>query len=454
MNSTIDTPGVADLRARAHALIAMAEPGEQIEVVLSRGASTGIRVHGGEVESLTSADSSGAGIRVVSEGRLGFAHCGTLDDEVLEATLAEARDNARFGEPDEFNGIAEPDGVPVVPRDAWNQAVLDLPMEERIGMALDLERRVLAADPRIVGTRVTRYGDGWAENVLVSTEGIDSADRASSCSISTQVLSRDGQETQTGFAHDAARDPADLDLDEVVAEAADRATRLLGARKPSSGRMSIILEPRLAVTLLGIVAGMLAGDSVLKGRSPFGDRVGERIASPLLTLTDDPTRIESLGSEQTDGEGLACRPTPLIVRGELEQFLRDSTTARRMGTTSTASAVRGVRSLPRVGAQVLVMAPGHDDLDSLIGSTARGLYVSSFSGLHSGVNPVSGDFSVGADGLMVRDGSIAEPVRELTIASTIQRLLSDIVAVGQGEWLTSGHYGCSLVIDDVAISGA
>ena len=444
-----------DLIDLADALVARAEPGEQVEVLVSRATRTTVRVYGGEVESLTSADSSGAGVRVVRDGRLGFAHCGSLDPAVLADTLAEARDNCTFGEPDEFNALAEPDGVPVVARDAWSESVVANPVDRKVEVALELERRVLDIDPRVTGARSTSFGDAWGESAIVSTTGIRGVDRGSSCSVSTQPLAHQDGATQTGFAHDGGRDPGALDLDRVATEAVDRATRLLGATKPPSGRLTIVLEPRLAMTLLGIVSGMLAGDVVVKGRSPFGDRVGELIASPLLSLVDDPSNTESLGSEEIDGEGLACRPNALIADGVLQGFLRDSYTGRRTGLGSTASAVRGTRSLPGVGAQVLVMSPGARPQADLIGSTDLGLFVNSFTGLHSGVNAVSGDFSVGADGLMIRDGALAEPVRELTLASTIQRLLLDIAEVGADlEWLTSGHAAASLVIPDVAVSGA
>jgi PmbA protein len=414
-----------------------------------------VRVHDARVESLTSADTSGAGIRVVRDGRLGFAHCGSLDPTVLAETLAEARDNCAFGEPDEANGLAEPDGVAVQPRDAWSEAVIAVDVDRKVELALELERRALSLDPRVRTARTTAYGDAWGESAIATTTGIRGVDRGASCSISTQPLARDGAETQIGSAHDAGRDPAALDLERVAHEAVERSTRLLGATKPPSSRLTIVLEPRLAMTLLGITAGMLAGDVVEKGRSPFGDRQGERIASELVSLVDDPTSVESLGSEEIDGEGLACRRNELIVDGVLQGFLRDSYTGRRTGLGSTASAVRGTRSLPGVGAQVLVVHPGTRTLEQLIASVDHGLFVNSLTGLHSGVNPVSGDFSVGADGLMIRDGALAEPVRELTLASTLQRLLLDVAEVGGDlEWLSSGHGAASLVIPDVAVSGA
>lgn len=444
----------AELFGRADQLIATAQPGEQIEILMSRSTSNSVRVHGGEVESVTAADSSGAGIRVVSNGRLGFAHCGSLDPEVLHETLLEARNNCAFSEPDSANGLAEPDGVPVIPQDKWSDEVLSLSADEKIELALDLERRVIARDPRVVGARTTAYGDGWGESILVSTQGIRVSDRGSSCSIATQPLVQSDSETQIGFAAEGGRNPHALDLDEVATEAVERATRLLGAVKPKSAQLTIVLEPRLAVTLLGIVSSMLTGSAVVKGRSAFADRLGESIASGLLTLTDDPTASESLGAEAVDGEGLACRPNLLIDNGVLDRFLYDTYSANKAGTHSTASAVRGVRTLPGVGAQVLVIEPGEQSLEELIGHVDHGLFVNSLTGLHSGVNAVSGDFSVGSDGLMIRSGELAEPVKEITIASTIQRMLLGITAVGGDfEWLNSGDGGCSLVIDGVSVSG-
>lgn len=447
--------GTEDLAALARQLIDAAQPGEQMEVVLGRSTSTSVKVYGGDVESFTSAGSNGAGVRVVRDGRQGFAHCGSVDMEVLVETLAEARDNLQFSERDEWLAVAEPDGVEPVVQNGWSDAVVDFPTEDKIRLALELEAQVCGIDPRVANARSTGFSDGWGATVVASTNGVLIGERGASCSVSTQPLARDGDETQSGWAADATRDPAELDLERVAAEAVERAVRLLGATKPPSMRTTMLLDPRLALTLVGLVAGMLSAEAVIKGRSPFADRVGERIASPLLTLVDDPTRTESLAAETWDGEGLACRPTPLLLDGTLQGFLHNSYTARRSGTVSTGSAVRGVRSLAGAGPQLLVVSPGERSFDALVASIDDGVLVTSFSGLHSGVNPVSGDFSVGADGLRIRNGVIAEPVREMTVASTMQRLLLDIREVGGDfEWVQRGSGACSLVIDDVAISGS
>jgi PmbA protein len=337
--------------------------------------------------------------------------------------LEEARDNARFSETDPHVGIAQPDGIAPVDIDLWRDEVEATSNQAKIDMALELERRVRDAHDRITGVRVAGYGDSVGSFALASTAGISAATRATSSSISVQALALDGERTQTGYAYDGARSPSALDMDRVVSRAVSQTVDLLGSTKPKTATVDLVLDPHLAATVLGLVAGTLTGDRVLKGRSPFVDRVGETIAHPALTFLDDPTNPHSLGADSHDGEGLACRRVPLVENGVLQGFLHDSYTGRRSGAGSTGSAVRGTRGLPSPGLQALAVEPGAGTLDELIADVEEGLMVFSLAGLHSGVNPVSGDFSVGVEGRMIRDGQLAEPINECTIASTLQRLL-------------------------------
>ena len=435
-------------------VVAEARGDEQVEAFVGSSTSTSVRVHGGEVESLTQATTAGIGVRVVLDGRQGFAYAGTLDPAVIAEVLAEARDNAAFAEPEDWVGLAEPDGVAPPDVDLWRDGLAAMPTDRKLELALDLERAVRERDPRIVGVRVAQWGDGSGVGAVVTSTGIAVTGRSTGCHLSVQALAEDDGDTKTGYGVSVGREPADIDLDAAADEAADRTTRLLGAVQPASGVVTLVLEPRMAATLLGVVAGTLDGESVLKGRSPFADRVGEAIASPLVTLVDDPTDARSLGADSHDGEGLATRRIPLITGGVLQGFLHNSMTGRRAGVPSTASAVRGYRSTPGVGAQALAIAPGAGTLDDLVAGVDHGVLVQAMSGLHSGVNPVSGDFSVGVEGLMIRGGARAEPIREATVASTLQRLLLDVSAVGgEVEWTPGGTGAAALVIPGVTLSG-
>jgi PmbA protein len=446
---------VTDLLDLAQGLVARAEPGEELEAYVARGTSLSAKAYDGEVESFTSAETFGVGIRVIRDHRPGFASAGSFDPAVLADTLAEARDNARYAEPDEWAGLVTPDGVEPPTMDLWRDDLATTSTEAKVQMALDLEAAIRGADPRIFGVRTASYSEGSGEAAVASSTGLAVGSRGTSCSLGASALAREGDDTQIGGGSTVGRGVADLDPDEAADDAVLRATRLLGAKQPPTARLTIVLEPRLAATLLGIAGGTLTGDRVLKGRSPFADRVGEAIASPLVTLIDDPTDPRSFGADRHDGEGLATRVNPLIEGGVLCGFLHDGYTGRRSGTASTGSAVRGSRSTPAPGCQALVMTPGDRSPEDLLAEVDLGLFVQSLNGLHSGVNAVSGDFSVGADGLMIRNGALAEPVREITLASTLQRLLLGITAVGNDlEWRPGGTTAATMVITDVSMSGS
>jgi PmbA protein len=195
---------------------------------------------------------------------------------------------------------------------------------------------------------------------------------------------------------------------------------------------------------------------VLKGTSLFADRLGQHVAAPGFTLSDDPTRAEAWGASALDDEGLACRRTVLIEDGALQAFLYDTTSARRAGARSTASAVRaGYKSAPGVGGRAIYLEPGAMSPEQVLAHVGDGLLVQSLSGLHSGVNLVSGDFSAGAEGLLVKDGQLAGPVREITVASSLQRMLQGVAAVGNDiQWLPSSAAGLTLAVAEMAMSGA
>jgi PmbA protein len=446
---------MTDLLELAQRVAANATPGEQVEAYVAQGTSTSVKVHGGDVESLTQATSAGIGVRVVRDGRQGFAWAGSLDDAVIGEVLAEARDNAAFAEPEAWVGLAEPDGVKPPDVDLWRDGLAGMATDRKVDLAVELEKAVRARDPRIVGVRASQWGDGTGEAAVATSTGIAVSGRSTFCHLAVSALAEADGQTQTGYGLSVGRDPGDIDLAEAADDAAERATRLLGATQPDSGTVTLVLEPRMAATLLGVVGGTLNAESVLKGRSPFAERVGEQIASPLLTLVDDPTNPVSLGADSHDGEGLATRRVVLIEGGVLQGFLQNTATGRRAGTPSTASAVRGYRSTPGVGAQALSVSLGNGTLDDLVAGVDHGLLVQSMNGLHSGVNPVSGDFSVGIEGLMIRNGALAEPVREATIASTLQRLLLDIAAIGgEREWTPGGTGAAALVVPGVTLSGA
>lgn len=437
--------GVEDLQAIADAIVAEAHPGEQIAASLVRSSETDIRVRNQEIEHFVSAQSQSVSVTVIQDGRTGSSSAGAFDEKSWRDVLAEARENATFGTPDEFAGLAEPDGVAIVEQKLWDDELAAFPTDKKIEIAKELERLVLAEDARVRIDDVN-YSDGSTEEASATTLGIRSSSRSNSCYATVSVLVDDNGETQTGWAYALGDNPLAFDLPAAAKKAAQRATRLLGAVKPSSKVTTVVLDPMVTAQFLGIIGSTLNGESVSKGRSIFADRIGEQVASPLVTLVDDPTDSRSYFARETDGDGLAARRNVLIENGVLKMFVHDAYSARRMKTKSTGNAG---------GCVALQLSPGTHTQEELIAQIADGVLIDSVQGLHSGVNPVSGDFSTGASGLIIRDGKTAEPVREFTIASTLQRMLLDVQAIGcDVDWLPMRAAGVSLVITGVTMSGA
>lgn len=455
-----------DLQALADSILAQARPGEGMEVYVTRGTETEVRAYEGEVESLTSADSSGVGIRVLlnqgdgdgdrgAGSQVGFAWAGSLDQSVIAATLADARDNARFATPDPDVVLAEPDGVAATELDLWDDGAASTPIEKKVALAIELERATRAADPRVRQVSSADYSDSRVEVALATTTGISSSRRRTNAFLSVDAIVGEGADTQTGTGFTVGRGPGDLVPDEAMDDAVSRATRMLGAQKARSAHCTVVFDPRVVSTLLGVVASALSGEAVVKGRSFFAGRIGEVVAAPSITLVDDPTDARAYGAASHDGEGLACRRNVLISDGMLRMFVFDTVSARRAGAVSTGSAVRGgFAGMPSAGCRALVLSPGAKGHDEILAAIGEGLYVQSVTGVHSGVNPVSGDFSVGAEGLMIEGGALGQPVREVTVASTLQRMLQSVVEIGGDlRWLPGVAAGQTLAIADMALSG-
>ena len=448
-------PELLDLAQR---VAGAARAGEEVEAYVVRSRETEVRVFDGEVESLSMAGVEGVGVRVISDHRQGFAWAGSLEPAVVDETLGEARDNAAFGEPDEWNGLPAPadfDTVTPASLDVWRESLLSVPPDDKVALALELERATCAADTRVRGVESSGYGDAAVEVAVASSRGVTSTSRRTMCSCSSFAMAGDGDETRTGYGFSAGRAFDDLDAADAASTAAERAVRLLGAAKPRTQRLPVILDPLVTRSLLAIVGSALGGEAVLKNRSMFVGREGEQVAAPAVTLRDDPTRPDALGAASHDAEGVPTRPVDLIAGGVLRGYLQNTYTGRRSGAATTGSAVRGgFKSTPGVGARALFLEPGPRGPEEIYASVPVALYVQSVSGLHSGTNPVSGDFSVGAEGLMMRDGAFAEPVREVTIASTLPRILLDVGDIGADlTWLPGGGAGMTLLVRQMTMSG-
>ena len=442
-----------ELLTIADSIVSRANAGEEVEAYVSRVRETSARAREGTVESLEQATSGGVGVRVVVDGKQGFAYVGSLDPSAVASALDDARDNAQFATPDEANGLARPDGVEPASLQLYDDQLADLDTAQKIEFALAIEAAAVAV-PGVASVSLAEFSDMLVEKAIVTTTGLRITDGKTRAGAVAEALAVDGAERFEAYAVSSGLRLAEVDIEGTGRLAGERAAGLIGARKPESRRVTIVLDPWMTADVLEVIGGTLTGEAVLKGRSLFADRVGDPVAVPGFTLVDDATDARATSASRYDGEGLASRRTPLIEDGVLQGFLHASWSARKAKTSSTASASRGYSSTPSTSARALQLAPGALSDDELLAAVGDGVYVQFMSGLHSGVNPVSGDFSVGMNGRLIKGGQLAEPVREATIASTIQRMLLDVVAIGRNIQWFGGTGAPMMAIEGVSLSGS
>ncbi len=438
-------------------VLTQALPGEALEVYGVDRAETTVRAQDGDVESLSRSRSRGVGIRVLADGAFGYAHTSDLGEEALAATLAAARRNAAAADPDEANVL--PDAADAAPlAGLLDPTAAEVGVDERVALALELEAAVRAAGPPAKGVDAAIVGDGIGEEAIATTSGIrDRVERSEAYALVEALCEAESGAT-SALGVRFTRSPRTLDVAGAAAEAVERAARLLGGRKPPSGALTVVLDPQVTAELLGVLTGALNAEAVQRGRSLFAGRVGERLAPAHVTLVDDGRHPEGPSSAPRDGEGVPTGRTVLLEGGVLAGFLHDSRSAAREGTASTGNAVRrGHQGPPSVGPSNGYLEPGTASPEVLLAEAGEAFYCQQVMGLHSGADPASGQISVGASGLMVRDGALAEPVREATIAGTIPDLLAGIVAVGRDLRfvpVAGGMGGQTLLVDGLTLSGS
>ncbi|HYI35730.1 MAG TPA: TldD/PmbA family protein [Thermoleophilaceae bacterium] len=435
---------------------ALAAGAGDAEAWVESSTSRQIRVYDGEVESLSDSGGRGIGIRAFIDGRTGYAYGTDLEPGGLRAVAERAHALAAIADPDEYAGLPDETGTTDVPG-LESAAMGEWDTERKVELALAVDR---AARSRAGVSQVenTVYSDGEGTVAIANSRGFAASATSTQAWAYSSAFAGQGEDLMTGMGIGLGRDPGELDPEAIGLEAADRALALVGARQPSSRRCPVVLDAFVAASFAGFIGAMLSADSVQRGRSLFAGKQGEEVAEAAFVLTDDGRHPDGPASSPFDGEGAATRRTPLIAAGKLDGYLYDSRTARKDGRATTGNAGRGsYRSQPSVGTNNLIVEPGSGSLEDLVAQAGEGLYVTEVSGLHSGVNPVSGTFSVGASGRLIEGGELGTPVREITIASDLVGMLKAVRAVGgEPRWIPLGGsvQAVPLLIGEMSVSGS
>ena len=435
---------------------------DQFEIYLASALSNEIEIFNSKIETLSFSDSIGLGVRVFRNKAIGYAYTAVLEENKIDDCIDKAILNSGITKSEENNYLPEPEEFMYKKKYIDDRALYDpdfnnYDTRQKVGLAKKLETLTKGKDKRIVSINSVMYGDGISETAILNSSGFFDSYRTSVCFIYASAIARENDDTSTGDFFSSGRNPGQLDLEEVAFQTAKRSTAILGGKKIKSQKVDLILDPVVSAQFLGVIASGLTADSVQKGKSLFKDKIGEKIFSIDIDIFDDGTMPSGLSSRPFDGEGVFKGKTEVFEKGSLKTFLHNTYTARKDKVLSTGNASRSsYRSTPDVGLSNFYICPSKTPFDSLLSGINRGFYILDIIGLHSGTNPISGQMSVGAKGLLIENGKLSYPVKEVTIATDILTFCRNISKVADDlKFIPAGGYfgSPSILVKDITVSG-
>lgn len=433
---------------------AMAAGATDAECTISEGEEFSANVRLRELETLKEAGSRAVGLRILQGRHTGSAHTSDFSAEGLRHMVRSAIELAEITGEDPHAGLPDPSDLGSIPGDLglYSSDVERLETELKIDTARRAEDAALRSDPRITNSEGASFDTYLGSRAFANSRGFAGEYRSSYCSLSVVPVARQGESMERDYWYSTARSLAGMEQPEDVGRiAAQRTLRRLGAVKVETKKVPVVFEPRTARTLLGHIFEAVHGGAVYRNESFLAGRLGERVASGKLTVIDDGSMPGLFGTSPFDDEGVPTRRTVVIENGVLRSYLLNTYTARKLGLKTTGNASRGLAGNAGVGNGNLYIEKGDRSPGQLIAGIQDGFYVTELMGF--GANIVTGDYSRGAAGLWIRNGELAFPVSEVTIAGTLQQMLLNLEAVGADFEFRGSMAAPTLVVAEMTVGG-
>ncbi len=436
---------LADLIARARTAGA-----DAADAVLISGTSLSVQRRLGATEHVERSEGRDLGLRVFLGQRAAMVSSSTMDPGSFKELAERAVAMARVVPEDPYAGLAEGAAPPEL-------VALDLvdptePTAEQLVARASAAEEAALAVPGITNSEGAEAGFGRIEAFLVTSAGFAGRSARTSHSVSATALAGTGTAMQRDYDYHSTIHLADLDDPVAIGRSAgDRAIARLNPTRPATARLPVIYDPRVAGGLLGHLAGAINGASVARGTSFLKDRMGQRVFAAGIAVHDDPRRVRGARSRLFDGEGTPTAPLTLIDDGVLASWLLDSRSARQLGLRSLGHAARGTGGPPSPSPSNLYLAAGTATPAELMADIKLGVYVTELIGM--GVNGITGDYSRGAAGFMIRDGALAEPVAEITIAGNLLEMFAHLTPANDLHF-RRGTDAPTVRVDGMTMAGA
>lgn len=425
----------------------------EAEVYYEQNKSIKCMLYKGEIDSYETSEDGGLSLRGLYNGKMGYSYTEKLDDESIPFLINSAKVNANILDEDE--GIAIFDGSSEYPSyDYYNEKLETIGISEKIELLRSIEEKIHAYDSRIITLDYCFMEEFTAERSLVNSKNLALSHKENGFVIFLSTVVKEGEEMKTGSYLKMTRDFHSLQADDIAKEAAEEALANLGEKSIPGGKYPIILRSDASASLLETFMPILSAENAQKDQSLLKGKVGQKVASEAVTLLSTPFHPAALSGASFDGEGVATKEQEIILEGTLQTLLHNRKTAKIDNCETTGHAHKdSYKGALTIAPQILYISTGEKTLDGLIHSVRNGVLITELSGLHSGTNTVSGDFSVAAKGFHIENGKIASPVKQMTIAGNFFEFLHDIKETSSELYfLPKGYGSSSLLVKELSVT--
>jgi len=428
-----------------------------MEIFHQSSSDLSIKVFKGEVDSYTLAESGGYSFRGLYNGNMGYSYTETLDEASVDMLVRDAMENAEVID-DEDKPIIYSGSDQYPDYDGVNLSLREITSEQKIELAKKMEADAISMDERVCSVNYCLLASGEDQVNIMNSKGLNLKHSLNAAYAYLSVVVSEGDDTKTFGNFATIHDFSQFDTQVLAQGAVKEAIGLLGASPVESGEYPVLLRWEAAATLLGTFAGIFSAENVQKNLSLLKGKLGEKIASQLVTVVDDPLLPRGMYSAPFDAEGVAAKTKTVIDQGSLVTYLHNLKSAAKDDVKSTGNASKGsYKSSVGIAPTNMFIKAGEESLDALVAKIDRGIIIIDLQGTHSGANPVSGDFSLSAFGYLVEKGKVVRPVNQITIAGNFIEMLQDVTAIGNDLkfGLPSGSmFGSpSLLVKKLAVAG-
>lgn len=399
----------------------------QAEVYIKSGESFEAGTHEGEINSYEVSGSFGLGFRGLYNGKMGYASTQALDDDAMEQLIRGAKQNALLIDEEEAETLFE--GATKYPDvNAFSEALEEVSAKAKLEKLLKLDELGRSLDEEVRSLEDCSLFSASGETRMMNTLGLDLCFRKNICGMSLTPIARRGNQSETSFRFACSRDFDALDPEALAKEGVQEALSRLGGEVLPSGAYPVVFRRDAAQALLGTFTGVFNAEAAQKGLSLLKGREGQTIASPMVTILDDP--LQGIGARPFDGEGVPGSAKALVEDGVLCTLMHNRKTAAKQGTKTTGNASRSYGSKLGVSPTTFYLKPGSLGYEALLREVHQGILITGLQGLHSGADPVSGDFSLSAKGFRIEGGALGGPVTGITVAGNFFTLLQAVQCLG------------------------